>query len=168
MLSRSKPFDGLRYNGRMPSRQGSAQIHGTTVLCVRKDNKVVLIADGQVTMGDHVMSRRVFRALCFITWSPMVTCPSAISTTLLSLRTHSTVVPCICALPWPVCIPPLYSRARSGQRTRASGCCKERRAFLRRAAISCPRTSNESRERWELLAGRGAFRGRLLQFPQMF
>jgi ATP-dependent HslUV protease, peptidase subunit HslV len=31
------------------------QIHGTTVLCVRKDNKVVLVADGQVTMGDHVM-----------------------------------------------------------------------------------------------------------------
>jgi ATP-dependent HslUV protease subunit HslV len=36
---------------------GSANgaMHGTTVLCVRKDNKVVLIADGQVTMGDHVM-----------------------------------------------------------------------------------------------------------------
>ena len=30
-------------------------MHGTTVLCARKDNKVVLIADGQVTMGDHVM-----------------------------------------------------------------------------------------------------------------
>ena len=30
-------------------------MHGTTVLCVRKDDKVVLIADGQVTMGDHVM-----------------------------------------------------------------------------------------------------------------
>ncbi len=30
-------------------------MHGTTVLCVRKDNKAVLIADGQVTMGDHVM-----------------------------------------------------------------------------------------------------------------
>lgn len=37
------------------SSQGSASLHGTTVLCVRKDNKVVLIADGQVTMGDHVM-----------------------------------------------------------------------------------------------------------------
>src|SRR5437868_13909982 len=32
-----------------------AAIHGTTVLCVRKDAKAVLIADGQVTMGDHVM-----------------------------------------------------------------------------------------------------------------
>src|ERR1700756_3829980 len=31
------------------------QIHGTTVLCVRKESKVVLIADGQVTMGDHVI-----------------------------------------------------------------------------------------------------------------
>jgi ATP-dependent HslUV protease, peptidase subunit HslV len=30
-------------------------MHGTTVLCVRKDNKVVLIADGQVTMGEHVL-----------------------------------------------------------------------------------------------------------------
>ena len=30
-------------------------MHGTTVLCVRKDNKVALIADGQVTMGDHIM-----------------------------------------------------------------------------------------------------------------
>src|SRR5450631_1765545 len=39
----------------MQTGQRSAQIHGTTVLCVRKDNKVVLIADGQVTMGDHVM-----------------------------------------------------------------------------------------------------------------
>ena len=39
----------------MQTGQQSAQVHGTTVLCVRKDNKVVLIADGQVTMGDHVM-----------------------------------------------------------------------------------------------------------------
>src|SRR6266481_4486509 len=43
------------YNGWMPNSLGSTQMHGTTVLCVRKDNKVVLIADGQVTMGDHVM-----------------------------------------------------------------------------------------------------------------
>lgn len=39
---------------------------GTTVLCVRKDSKTVLVADGQVTMGDHVMkhtakkTRRLF------------------------------------------------------------------------------------------------------------
>src|SRR6266480_4884176 len=44
-----------RYNGRMSNGKKSAQMHGTTVLCVRKDNKVVLVADGQVTMGDHVM-----------------------------------------------------------------------------------------------------------------
>ncbi len=47
------------YNELMQTRGDSAQrdaaMHGTTVLCVRKDNKVVLIADGQVTMGDHVM-----------------------------------------------------------------------------------------------------------------
>lgn len=30
-------------------------MRGTTVLCVRKDNQVVLIADGQVTMGEHVL-----------------------------------------------------------------------------------------------------------------
>src|SRR5215468_4061672 len=39
----------------MPVTWNSVQMHGTTVLCVRKDSKVVLIADGQVTMGDHVM-----------------------------------------------------------------------------------------------------------------
>lgn len=50
----------------MADRRNSASLHGTTVLCVRKDNKVVLVADGQVTMGDHVMkhtarkTRRLF------------------------------------------------------------------------------------------------------------
>jgi ATP-dependent HslUV protease subunit HslV len=39
----------------MASSQSSRLMHGTTVLCVRKEGKVVLIADGQVTMGDHVM-----------------------------------------------------------------------------------------------------------------
>src|SRR6476661_6747560 len=43
----------------MPMSQNSAPrsgaIHGTTVLCVRKEGKVVLLADGQVTMGDHVL-----------------------------------------------------------------------------------------------------------------
>ena len=33
----------------------SGPLHGTTVLCVRRDNRVVMVADGQVTMGDHVM-----------------------------------------------------------------------------------------------------------------
>jgi ATP-dependent HslUV protease subunit HslV len=45
----------LYYNGWMPISRNSAPAHGTTVLCVRRDNKVVLVADGQVTMGDHVM-----------------------------------------------------------------------------------------------------------------
>src|SRR5690242_2308677 len=50
----------------MPHSPNSAPMHGTTVLCVRKDGKVVLVADGQVTMGDHVMkhtarkTRRLF------------------------------------------------------------------------------------------------------------
>src|SRR5580658_8125425 len=39
----------------MRNSAGDSQLHGTTVLCVRKDSKVVLIADGQVTLGDHVL-----------------------------------------------------------------------------------------------------------------
>jgi ATP-dependent HslUV protease, peptidase subunit HslV len=39
----------------MRPSQKSQQIHGTTVLCVRKDNKVVLAADGQVTLGEGVI-----------------------------------------------------------------------------------------------------------------
>src|ERR1700738_4639726 len=48
------------------SRPSGEAMHGTTVLCVRKENKVVLVADGQVTMGDHIMkhaarkSRRLY------------------------------------------------------------------------------------------------------------
>lgn len=54
------------YTTRMGIRSGEPQAHGTTVLCVRKESKVVLIADGQVTMGDHVLkhtarkTRRLF------------------------------------------------------------------------------------------------------------
>jgi hypothetical protein len=40
------------YNYRMPVKRKSEPMHGTTVLCVRKDNKVVLTADGQVTLGE--------------------------------------------------------------------------------------------------------------------
>jgi ATP-dependent HslUV protease subunit HslV len=43
------------YNGRTPMSHNSQQMHGTTVLCVRRDNKVVMAGDGQVTLGDHVM-----------------------------------------------------------------------------------------------------------------
>ena len=42
----------FKANRAAQSRRG---IHGTTVLCVRKDNKVVLAADGQVTMGESVI-----------------------------------------------------------------------------------------------------------------
>jgi ATP-dependent HslUV protease, peptidase subunit HslV len=50
----------------MAIQPDASQMYGTTVLCVRKDNKVVMIADGQVTIGDHVMkhtarkTRRLF------------------------------------------------------------------------------------------------------------
>lgn len=33
----------------------TVQMHGTTVLCVRKDNKVFMIADGQVTLGSNTI-----------------------------------------------------------------------------------------------------------------
>ena len=42
------------------------RIHGTTILCVRRDNKVVVAGDGQVTMGEGVVkhnakkTRRLF------------------------------------------------------------------------------------------------------------
>src|SRR5215467_4948860 len=50
----------------MAPKGKSSQMHGTTVLCVRKDNKVVLAADGQVTLGETVIkhsarkTRRLF------------------------------------------------------------------------------------------------------------
>jgi ATP-dependent HslUV protease subunit HslV len=39
----------------MPNERRWPRIHGTTVLCVRRDNKVVMAGDGQVTMGQQVM-----------------------------------------------------------------------------------------------------------------
>jgi ATP-dependent HslUV protease, peptidase subunit HslV len=39
----------------MPSSENRIHIHATTVLCVRRDNKVVLAGDGQVTLGDGVV-----------------------------------------------------------------------------------------------------------------
>ncbi len=39
----------------MAISRNSSQTHATTVLCVRKDNKVVLAADGQVTLGEGVI-----------------------------------------------------------------------------------------------------------------
>ena len=41
----------------MRSSQEFPPIHGTTVLCVRRDNKVVIAGDGQVTMGDTVIKQ---------------------------------------------------------------------------------------------------------------
>ncbi|MFK5914219.1 MAG: HslU--HslV peptidase proteolytic subunit, partial [Woeseiaceae bacterium] len=35
------------------------QYRGTTVLCVRRGNKVVIGADGQATLGDTVMKSNV-------------------------------------------------------------------------------------------------------------
>lgn len=34
-------------------------MHATTVLCVRKDNTVVIIGDGQVTLGSQIMKPNV-------------------------------------------------------------------------------------------------------------
>src|SRR6202046_5901235 len=39
----------------MHRKRKSPQIHSTTVLCVRRDSKVVLAADGQVTLGEGVV-----------------------------------------------------------------------------------------------------------------
>ena len=39
----------------MATARKNQQMHGTTVLCVRKDSKVVLAADGQVTLGEGVI-----------------------------------------------------------------------------------------------------------------
>jgi ATP-dependent HslUV protease subunit HslV len=41
----------------MPMKQKSALIHGTTVLCVRRENKVVMAGDGQVTIGESVFKQ---------------------------------------------------------------------------------------------------------------
>jgi len=56
--------------GRSPRREPLGgvrreKIHGTTVLCVRRDGKVVLAGDGQVTLGDSVVkhSARKIRRL---------------------------------------------------------------------------------------------------------
>ena len=55
MPSRCAFLSPTRYNRRMPIQENRQRIRGTTVLCVRKDNKVVLAADGQVTMGEGVI-----------------------------------------------------------------------------------------------------------------
>lgn len=49
----------------MQTERSRVRIHGTTVLCVRRDSKVVMAGDGQVTMGQQVMkhSARKIRRL---------------------------------------------------------------------------------------------------------
>lgn len=44
-----------RYNRWMRNEGKMQQMHGTTILSVRKDNKVVVAGDGQVTMGESVI-----------------------------------------------------------------------------------------------------------------
>jgi ATP-dependent HslUV protease subunit HslV len=39
----------------MPTKRQAKPMHGTTVLCVRKDGKVVMAGDGQVTMGESIV-----------------------------------------------------------------------------------------------------------------
>lgn len=63
--NRGMPISGR--SGQISERKARAQrIRSTTVLCVRKDNKVVMVGDGQVTVGEHVMkhsakkTRRMF------------------------------------------------------------------------------------------------------------
>lgn len=43
------------------SETGVAQFHGTTVLCVRRDGKLALGADGQVTLGNTVMKGKAVK-----------------------------------------------------------------------------------------------------------
>ncbi|MBI4458900.1 MAG: ATP-dependent protease subunit HslV [Acidobacteria bacterium] len=42
-------------NTRAPSRPRRPEIRATTVLCVRRDDKVVMAGDGQVTLADNVI-----------------------------------------------------------------------------------------------------------------
>jgi len=44
-----------RYNRWMRNEGKMQQMHGTTILSVRKDNKVVVAGDGQVTMGESII-----------------------------------------------------------------------------------------------------------------
>jgi len=48
MAQRTQQRDGGKREG---------QMHGTTVLCVRRDGKVVMAGDGQVTLGDTMIKQ---------------------------------------------------------------------------------------------------------------
>src|ERR1043165_7782688 len=43
------------YNSLLPAMKKAPRIRSTTVLCVRKDGKVVMAGDGQVTLGESVI-----------------------------------------------------------------------------------------------------------------
>jgi ATP-dependent HslUV protease subunit HslV len=43
------------------NRENPMQHHGTTILCVRKDGRVALGGDGQVTFGDAIMKSRAVK-----------------------------------------------------------------------------------------------------------
>src|SRR5512138_422220 len=45
----------MRNKRSVASEPQRGRIRSTTVLCVRRDGRVVMAGDGQVTMGDHVM-----------------------------------------------------------------------------------------------------------------
>jgi len=45
----------LRSQGESSNPRKAARIRSTTVLCVRRDSKVVMAADGQVTLGEGVI-----------------------------------------------------------------------------------------------------------------
>jgi ATP-dependent HslUV protease subunit HslV len=44
-----------RYNFRMLKTQVSPRVRSTTILCVRREGKLVMAGDGQVTVGEEVM-----------------------------------------------------------------------------------------------------------------
>jgi ATP-dependent HslUV protease subunit HslV len=46
-----------RKSDRSPKAAKAPRIRSTTVLCVRRNGKVVMASDGQVTMGDHVIKQ---------------------------------------------------------------------------------------------------------------
>ena len=45
----------LESGARRDAEPRARRIRSTTVLCVRRDGKVVMAGDGQVTLGDHVI-----------------------------------------------------------------------------------------------------------------
>ena len=53
-------------NDQSLSSANSYEMHGTTILCVRKDGKVAIAADGQVSLGPTIMkaTARKLRTLC--------------------------------------------------------------------------------------------------------